>query len=122
MNILFWIAQILLSVIFTLVGFMKVSQPILKLSKNMGWVNDFPTLFVRGLGFLEIIIGLLILLPRLIKTLPMSLMTYGGYAIVIIMVGAVGVHIKRGEFSTVIMNLIILGLTAFVLYKAKSLT
>ncbi|MEO1050759.1 MAG: DoxX family protein [Bacteroidota bacterium] len=121
MNILLWIAQILMALIFTSIGAMKISQPIAKLSENMGWVTDFPTLFVRALGSFELAIGLLIVLPRIIKALPMNLMTYSGYAIITIMVGAIGVHIKRGEFNFVVMNAIILGLAAFILYKAKSL-
>ncbi len=122
MNILFWIAQILLALIFTSVGAMKISQPIAKLSENMGWINDFPSLFVRALGIFEIAAGLFIILPRIIKALPLNLITYSSYAIIIVMVGAIGVHVKRGEFSFVIMNVIILGLTLFVLYKTKALT
>ncbi|MEM7549296.1 MAG: DoxX family protein [Bacteroidota bacterium] len=121
MNILFWIAQILLALIFTSIGAMKLSQPIIKLSENMGWVADFPSLFVRALGLFELVVGLLTILPRMIKILPVNLTIYCSYAIVVVMVGAIGVHIKRGEFSFLVMNILILGMAAFVIHQAKAL-
>ncbi len=117
MNALTWIAQLLLALIFTSVGIMKISQPVNRLTENMGWVSDFPVLFVRILGFMEIALGLFIILPKFLKAIPSSFTTYAGYGILMIMVGAIVVHIKRGELSFVAMNIVILILAGWVLYR-----
>ena len=92
MNALTWIAQLLLALIFTSVGIMKISQPVTRLTENMGWVSDFPALFVRILGFVEIALGLFIILPKFLKAIPSSFTTYAGYGILMIMVGAIAIN------------------------------
>ncbi|MCG8388498.1 MAG: DoxX family protein [Cytophagales bacterium] len=119
MNVILWGAQILLAIIFTLVGVIKMTQPMDKLSVNMAWVSDFPVLFVRVLGLFELLLGLLILLPRLVKPIPNLLAVYAGYVIVTIMIGAVIVHFKRGEHSFIVMNMIIIAMAVMIIATFK---
>ncbi len=119
MNITLWICQVLLSIIFTMVGFMKLFMPVSKLSENMKWVSDFPTSFVRCLGLAELLIGLLIILPRVIKSVPFSVTNYSSYAIVVVMIGAMALHIRRGEYNMIISPLIFIVLAVLVIYFLK---
>ncbi|MGL4632029.1 MAG: DoxX family protein [Leadbetterella sp.] len=120
MNITLWICQTLLSIIFTMVGIMKLFMPVSKLSENMKWVNDFPTSFIRGLGLIELVIGLLILLPRIIKSIPSSGTIYLAYSIIIIMLGAIVLHIKRAEYTMIVSPLVFIILSILVIYFTKS--
>ncbi len=120
MNIALWICQSLLSIIFTMVGLMKLFMPVSKLSENMKWVNDFPTLFVRSLGLAELVIGLLILLPRINKSIPFSFTIYSAYAIIIIMIGATALHIRRSEYVMTVSPLVFIILAFLVIYFTKN--
>ena len=101
---------------------MKTTQTIENLAQSMGWISDFPSLFIRVLGFFELLIGLAVILPRFIKILPTALISYGGYSIILVMFGAIGVHLERVELSLVLMNVIILRLAAFVTLNTKTLS
>ena len=120
MNIILWIAQVLLALLFTLIGVMKMIQPVDKLATNMGWVSDFPVFFVRLLGLLELLLGVLILLPRFIKPVPSVLTLYACYFITTIMAGAVIVHFKRGEHGFIVMNMTIIAMAMMVIASIKN--
>jgi len=122
MNTLFWIVRILLALVFTSIGVTKLFLPMDKLSVNMNWIHDFPSIFVRGLGAFELVVGFLVILPRVIATLPGYITVLSAYAIIVIMIGAIVTHLKRGEYSFIVMNLVLLGFALFIVYQAKKLS
>ncbi len=121
MNIGLWISQSLLALLFTSIGIMKLVMPINKLSENMKWVETFPANGVRTIGALEILLGLLILLPRFLKILPNSTISFASYGIIVIMLGAIYTHFKRQEYSFITMNVLLLLLAVFVVFAGKKL-
>ncbi len=121
MSIGLWISQSLLAVLFTSIGIMKVLMPIDKLSENMKWVATFPVTGVRAIGMLEVLLGLLILLPRFSNFLPKSSISYASYGIIAIMLGAMFTHYKKQEYSFMVMNAILLLLAVFVIVAMKKL-
>lgn len=114
MSILLWICQGLLALLFVLAGIMKIALPIQKLSENMKWVLDFPPRAVRGIGALEIILGIAIVLPRFMGNVPISISVYAGYGIAAIMIGAIITHATRGEYPFIAMNVIVLAMALVV--------
>ena len=114
MNIALWAIQIIAGLAFILAGFMKVTQPIPALAKNMGWVNSFPAPFVRFIGVAEFLGGLGLIVPAATGILPwLTLVAAAGLAIV--MAGAVIYHLQRKELSLVTPSAVLLLLSVIVL-------
>lgn len=113
MKIFTWIIQILLSVMFIMAGFMKSGTPMEVLAANMPWVNDFSAATVRFIGLMEIIGGLGLLLPSLLRIKPL-LTPLAGVGLAIIMLFALIYHIGKGEFAALPVNIIMGGLSLFI--------
>ncbi len=115
MNTGIWIAQILLALAFGMSGIMKATQPKEKLATNMGWVNDFSQNIVRGIGTLELLAAIGLILPALTNILPV-LTPLAAVGLVLVMIGAILTHIRRKEFPLVAVNLVLLAIAAFIAY------
>ena len=111
-NIALWIVQILLAGMFIMAGFMKTTTPIAELSAQMAWTGEMPGL-VRFIGISEILGGLGLILPSLLRIRP-SLTVLAALGLVTIMVLAAIFHISRGETSAIGMNFLLAGLAGFV--------
>src|SRR5256886_14927035 len=115
MNIVLWIVQILLALVFAMAGIMKVTRPFEKLAENMKWAKDVGPRGVRLVGVLEILGAIGLILPAVTGILPW-LTPIAAAGLVLTMVGAMIVHGRRGEFSSIWMNIVLLALAAFVLF------
>ncbi|MEP7284467.1 MAG: DoxX family protein [Chloroflexota bacterium] len=115
MNIVIWIVQILLALAFGMAGILKTTQPLDKLSERMGWVKDFPPAIVRLIGTLELLAAIGLILPALTGILPI-LTPLAAVGLVLTMIGAALTHARRGEYSGIGANIILLLLAAFVVY------
>lgn len=114
MNVVLWIVQILLALAFAGAGFMKVSQPREKLATNMGWVEDFSGNTVKFIGVMELLGALGLILPAATGILPW-LTPLAAVGLILIMIGALITHGRRGELAMAIpVNGILLLLSAFV--------
>lgn len=113
MKIFTWIIQILLSAMFIMAGFMKAFTPIEALAANMPWVNDFSISTVRFIGAMEIIGGLGLLLPSLLR-IKQVLTPLAGAGLALIMLFALIYHVGKGEFAALPVNIIMGGLSLFV--------
>lgn len=115
MNTALWIVQILLALAFGMAGIMKLTQPRERLSKNMGWVNDFSQNNVRLIGLAEALAALGLILPSLTGILPI-LTPIAALGLVLVMIGAIITHLRRKEYPLIVANLVLLVLAAFVAY------
>ncbi len=115
MNVAVWIVQILLALAFGMAGFMKITQPREKLQTNMKWVEDFASNTIKGIGTLELLAALGLILPFLTGILPV-LTPLAAVGLILVMCGAIITHIRRGESPMVVVNLVLLVLAAFVAY------
>lgn len=114
MNIAIWALQVIAGLAFIMAGFMKVTQPIPTLAKNMTWVNSFSPPFVRFIGAAEFLGGVGLILPAATGILPwLTIVAAAGLAIV--MAGAVIYHLQRNEFSLVTPSAVLLILSVLVL-------
>jgi uncharacterized membrane protein YphA (DoxX/SURF4 family) len=113
MNIVLWVLQGLLAAAFLMAGLAKVSQPKDKLVKQMGWVEDFSDNAVKGVGAVEILAALGLILPAAtgIATILTPLAATG---LVVTMILAGIVHVRRGEQSKLPINIVLLILAAVV--------
>ena len=115
MNVAVWIVQVLLTLLFVMTGLMKITQPREKLLTNMKWVEDFAPSSIKGIGTLEVLAAIGLIIPFLTGILPI-LTPLAAVGLVLIMLGAIVTHARRGESPMVIGNVILLALAAFVAY------
>jgi hypothetical protein len=109
-----WIAQTLLAIAMLGAGAMKVAKPKAELlTAGMAWVEDFPEPQVKGIGALEILAALGLILPALLDLAPV-LVAIAAVGVVLLMVGAAATHLRRGEGQMVPVNLVIAALALFI--------
>ena len=115
MNTAVWIVQILLALAFGATGFMKITQPREKLQTNMKWVEDFAPNTIKGIGTLELLAAIGLILPFLTGILPV-LTPLAAVGLILVMIGAIYTHFCRGETPIAVANFVLLALAAFVVY------
>ncbi len=115
MDTALWILQVLLALAFGMAGLLKMTQPSAKLAERMKWVNDFSTTQIRLIGGLELLGAIGLLLPALTRILPW-LTPLAATGLVLTMIGAAIVHVRRGELPMIAPNVVLLVLAAIVAY------
>jgi len=118
LNVILWIAQALLAVMFLMAGFMKLITPVDQLAAAMPFVATVPEALVKFIGVSEIAGALGLLLPSLLRIKP-QLTVLAARALILVMVLALAFHVSRGEFSAIGTNLFI-GLIAFFISWGRS--
>ena len=115
MNIVLWIIQVLMALLFLFAGGMKLVLPIDVLT-SMGPPNQvqLPGLFLRFIGVCEVLGALGLILPGLFR-IKIQLTPLAAFGLVIIMIGAVAVSLKLGIGAAVVPFVTGL-LLAFVAY------
>src|SRR5690348_12145658 len=99
MNIVLWVVQILLALVFLMAGGLKATQPIEKLAVRMKYVSALkPPQLVRLIGILEVLAAIGLLLPAITGILPW-LTPVAAIGLVLTMIGAMIVHVQLGEGS-----------------------
>ncbi len=113
LNIALWVVQLLLAAMFIMAGASKLFQPISELAKTLPWVTDVPEAIIRFIGISELLGGLGLLLPSILRIKPV-LTPYAAIGLTTIMLLASIFHISRGENSVIGINLVIMALSLFV--------
>lgn len=113
LNISLWIAQGLLAIMFTMAGAMKCTQPIEELGKSLPWVNEVSAGLVRFIGISELLGGIGILLPSLLRIKPV-LTPLSAIGLAVVMVLAFGYHIIKAEYNVLGMNILLAFIALFV--------
>jgi uncharacterized membrane protein YphA (DoxX/SURF4 family) len=113
MNIVFWIITGTIALAFLGSGAMKLTQPKEKMAAQMKWVEDFDQNTIRGIGALEVLGAIGLVLPRLTNVLPW-LSSLAAIGLILTMIGATVVHVRRKE--TIVPNIVLGLLSAVALY------
>lgn len=116
MNYALWIVQGLLALLFLFAGGTKLVLP-LDVLAAMGSPNQIPLpgLLVRFIGVAEVLGGLGLVLPGLLRIKP-GLMPLAAVGLAFIMLGAIALTIASGEVTQALVPLITGLLLAFVAY------
>ena len=115
MNIVLWIIQALLVIVFFMAGIMKLTQPREKMAERMPWVSDFSAGQIRLIGVLEILGALGLAFLGLTGILP-GLTALVALGLVLLMLGAIITHLRRKEYANIIMNVVLMLAAAFVAF------
>ena len=113
MNIVLWIIQGILVIVFFMVGFLKSTQPADKLASTMPWVGDVSWKWPRFIGICEMLGALGLVLPGVthIQTW-LTVVAAGGLAM--IMVDAALFHRSRHEYPFILVNGVLFVLAVLV--------
>jgi len=119
-NIGLWVVQALLAAIFLMAGATKLMSGSAELvAMGMGWAENAPSLLIKFIGFAEIAGALGMILPSVTRIMP-HLTKMAAVGLAVIMVLAAGLHITRGEFEVVPMNVILFALAGLVIWGRKN--
>jgi hypothetical protein len=116
MNIVLWIIQVLLALLFLFAGGTKLVLPIDVLNA-MGPPNQvhLPDLLIRFIGVVEVLGALGLILPGIFR-IKTGLTPLAAAGLIIVMIGAVAVSLKLGIGAAVFPFVVGL-LLAFVAYE-----
>ena len=113
LNVMLWIAQVLLAATFIWASMMKLFQSIDKLSAMWPWVAEVPVALLKFTAVVDLLGGLGLVLPALFRIKP-KLTPITAAAVIILMVIASGFHISRGEASVIGANVVFAIFAAFI--------
>jgi hypothetical protein len=113
LNIALWIVQGLTATLMLISAFMKIATPISELSAKWKWTGELPEPIVRMLGILDLLGGIGIILPALLKIKP-GLTSLAAGGVVLLMISATAFHILRGEESVIGFNIILMLFAGFI--------
>lgn len=119
-----WVVQSLLAGIFMMAGFMKTTLPIDSLGQSHPWANQVPDLLVRFIGVVELLGGIGLLLPAMLRYRP-EWSNYSAMGLVLLMVVAMVYHLVKAEYGAVPTNIILASFGIYVLwgrYKKDPIT
>ena len=119
MNIALWILQILFGLYFIAIGVTHFIIPP-GLPAPMAWMYDLSPWLHWFSGIAEILGGLGLILPGIFR-IQTRLVPLAASGLALVMVGAVGYHILRGEYQNIVMNLILIAIMAFIAYGRTKL-
>ena len=108
-----WLAQILLAAMFIMAGAMKLFQSVEALTTALPWVSSTPINLVRFIGLSELLGGLGLVLPSLLRIKPV-LSIWAAYGLSTVMLLAALFHGSRGEFSAIGVNLVLIAIALFI--------
>jgi len=113
MNTALWVAQGLLAVAFLGAGLLKLVKSRDELAPKMPYVEDFSDSAIRGIGLIEVLGAMGLVLPWLLGIAPF-LTVWAAIGSALTMVGAAIVHVRRGEMVNVPVPIVLLALAVFI--------
>jgi DoxX-like family len=111
LNIVLWVVQVLLALLFLWAGGIKLVLPLEKLAGPVA----LPGLFLRFIGVVEALGGIGLILPGLLRIRPI-LTSWAAAGLVVIMIGAAGITLVGGGGGMAVIPLAVGLLAAFVAY------
>jgi hypothetical protein len=113
MNVLLWIMQILLAVAFLGAGGMKLARSRAQLVQAMPPMKDLSAGQIKGIGVAEVAGAIGVVLPWATGIAPV-LTPLAAVGLLVVMIGAVVTHARRGDPQTAFVAPLVLGLLAAI--------
>jgi hypothetical protein len=113
-----WVVQVLLSVVFTGTGLWKLFTPIPQLAAMIPWAGEVPAPFLHATAILDLLGGIGILLPAVIRVAP-GLSVLAALGCAALQASAIVFHLFRGEAADTPFNVLLAGLAVFVFWGRR---
>jgi DoxX-like protein len=119
MRLAYWIVAAVLAVFYLYAGAMKTTRSKDQLRPMMAWVDGMPLHYVRTIGALEVLGALGLILPPLTGVaVGLALAAAIGFAL--LQVGALLLHLSRGEVKVTPLNIVLLALAVVEIWLATT--
>ncbi|WP_213814293.1 DoxX family protein [Glaciihabitans sp. dw_435] len=117
MQVAYWIVAGLLAFFYLYSGGTKIVQSKEKLQPMMKWLDVTPMAAVRAIGIVEVLGAIGLILPPLTNIAPvLALVSAIGF--VLVQIGAIIVHLARGEARQLGLNIGLLVLAGVAIWLA----
>lgn len=113
LNIALWVVQVLLAALYLMAGSTKLFQPIEEMAKMLPWVAEVPSGVVRFIGLSELLGGVGMLLPSILRIQP-GLTPIAAVGLAVIQLLAAIFHVSKGETSVIGANILFMAMALFV--------
>src|ERR1700730_2665033 len=114
LNVLLWVLQVLLAMLFMFSGVMKFVMPVEEMTKQI----TLPGWFLHFIGVAEILGAIGLVLPGILH-IRTGLTPIAAAALVIIMIGATAVNLKTGQSGAALTTVVVGLLLVFVAYNRR---
>ncbi len=115
MNVVLWILQALLAAFFLAAGVFHLLMPMARLKASAPWTEDVSEPLVRLIGLLEMLAALGLVLPG-ITHIATVLTPLAAIGVVLIFLGAIALHVRRGEAKMTGMHIVVIALALVVIW------
>ncbi len=116
-NLTLWTLQGWIAMFFIAAGYAKLSEPMANLVDLMRWPALVAPNMVRGLGIAEIILAVLVLAPLVSWKQGRPLLVVAASGLLALEVVMLAIHATGMDVSPALTNLILIAMTATVLWK-----
>lgn len=112
------VIQVLLTILFTSGGLLKLILPYARFTKMpaQSWSNDFKPEHIRLIGIVELGAALAMIVPLFVPSLT-PIRPFIAVGMALVMAGAMATHLRRSEYLNMVGNLAWLGLALFFAYS-----
>lgn len=115
MTVFYWVVAALLALFYLYSGGIKLVRRREQLEPMMHWVDTVPMAAVRGLGLVEVLGALGLVLPILTGIAPV-LAFLAAVGLLVLQVLATAFHLSRGERSDLWLNVVLIVLAALAVW------
>lgn len=113
MNIALWVVAGVFGLAFFVGGILKIVIPYETYSAKNRWAGDFAPETLRGMGVIEMLGGVGLILPGLLDIAPV-LVAIAASGMALYMAGAVTERVRRGEWKLILGDLVFMSAMLFV--------
>lgn len=116
-NVVLWVVSAAIGLAFAACGVIKLVVPKRRLAlRGSSWVSELSSATVAFVGLTEIAGGLAMLLPAVLKISPLAAVMLGTAGLIVVMLGAAVVHVRRREPGMIVLNLALLALAELAIW------
>ncbi len=119
MVVAYWVVAGLLALFYLYSSGIKVLRSPDALRPMMGWIDTVPLGLVRTIGTLEVLGAIGLVLPPLTDVAPVLALA-AAVGLVLVQVGAITLHVRRGELRQLGMNVALLVLAGVAAWLATT--
>ena len=117
MTVAYWIVAGLLAAFYLYSGILKIVRTPDQLRPMMGWIDTVPLGLVRIIGVLEVLGAIGLILPPL-TGIAVGLAVASAVGLVLLQIGAIALHLRRGEARLIALNIALLALAGVAVWLA----
>jgi hypothetical protein len=119
MRLAYWIVAALLALLYVYSGALKITRSKDQLRPMMAWVDGMPLHYVRTIGVLEVLAAIGLILPPL-TGIAVGLALAAAVGLAFLQVGALWLHLSRGEAKVTPLNLVLLALAVVAIWLSTT--